>query len=68
MILPIDDSMMCAYDLVKSACFGDSGGPLYDLENNMLIGVVSWGISCGSPPTVYSRIASQVRVSRKISF
>ena len=54
--------MMCAYDEDKSGSYGDSGGPLYDLENNMLVGVVSWGADpCYEQPSVFSRIASQVR-------
>lgn len=56
-ILP---SMMCAYDSGKDSCNGDSGGPLFDAENNIQVGVVSWGYSCaGSYPGVYARIANQ---------
>jgi len=37
-------------------CMGDSGGPLVD-DNGCIVGVVSWGIPCGTPhPDVYSRI------------
>ena len=38
----VDDTMMCAYEVDTSGCFGDSGGPLYDLENDLLVGVTSW--------------------------
>lgn len=27
----------------------DSGGPLYDKENDALVGIVSFGIGCASP-------------------
>lgn len=39
-----------------------TGGPLYDKENNVLVGIVSWGIGCADTffPGVYSRVADQV--------
>lgn len=61
----ITSNMMCAADFengsAQDACSGDSGGPLYDSENNVLVGVVSWGYKCAEPdyPGVYSRISSQ---------
>ena len=38
-------------------------GPLYDTENDVVVGVVSFGIGCADPnyPGVYARISSQVR-------
>ena len=36
------------------------GGPLYDKERNVLVGVVSGGVKCGEAPGVYARIADQV--------
>jgi hypothetical protein len=55
-------SMMCATDPGQSGCFGDSGGPLMDAENNNIqVGVVSWGNeNCNdATPGVYSRISNQ---------
>ena len=59
----ITENMMCAIDVNQDACIGDSGGPLYDRENNILVGIISWGSpSCGDEdfPGVYSRVGSQV--------
>ena len=45
-----------------TGCYGDSGGPLYDKDRNILVGVTSGGPShCAEgAPHVYSRIADQV--------
>jgi trypsin len=58
----ITNNMMCARDTDKDSCQGDSGGPLYDSENNVLVGVVSFGIGCADSnyPGVYARVSSQV--------
>jgi len=55
------ESMMCASDIGKDACSGDSGGPLYDELNNVVVGVTSWGLGCAreSYPGIYSRIANR---------
>ena len=49
------------------SCLGDGGGPLYDSDNNLLVGVVSWGYGCtdASFPSVYSRISNQVIITLK---
>jgi trypsin len=41
------------------SCNGDSGGPIIDPVNNVLVGVVSWGDGCARPrdPGVYARIS-----------
>ncbi|KAL5278364.1 hypothetical protein ACFFRR_003159 [Megaselia abdita] len=53
----IRSTMFCASGGVKDACQGDSGGPL--VQDNILIGVVSWGVECGDPkyPGVYSKLS-----------
>jgi len=58
----IKDSMMCARDTDADSCNGDSGGPLYDKDNNVLVGLTSWGKGCANAnyPGVYSRIAHEV--------
>mmetsp|Transcript_38738 Transcript_38738/g.75644 ORF Transcript_38738/g.75644 Transcript_38738/m.75644 type:complete len:364 (-) Transcript_38738:105-1196(-) len=60
----ISDNMMCAFsDAGQDACQGDSGGPLIrrgnDAAGDLLVGIVSWGVDCGTMPGVYSRISSQ---------
>lgn len=49
--------MFCASGGDKDACQGDSGGPL--MQDNILIGIVSWGVECGDPkyPGVYSKLS-----------
>ena len=36
--------MICAGKKGKDSCIGDSGGPLYDKANDVLVGITSWGI------------------------
>lgn len=64
----IDDSMMCAADPNEDACSGDSGGPLYDAENDVLVGVVSFGKECALPdfPGVYGRISQEFEWIRSV--
>eukprot|EP01083_Nonionella_stella_P180464 643667_1 len=57
----ITDRMICAKATGKDACQGDSGGPLvvHDGNNDVQVGVVSWGIGCASRsfPGVYARVS-----------
>lgn len=56
----VEPDMICASSPVKSSCNGDSGGPLYDRVNDLIVGVVSFGVRCGETghPGVYSRIST----------
>ena len=48
---------LCAYAKGKDACQGDSGGPLIRAAGEpVLVGIVSWGIGCGTNAGVYARI------------
>lgn len=53
----ITRSMMCASQLGKDACSGDSGGPM--VCNGQQAGIVSWGMQCAdsSYPGVYTDIS-----------
>merc|ERR1711981_1143273 len=58
----ITDGMICAGESGKDSCQGDSGGPMVHFDesgNPALVGVVSWGIGCGSwlKPGVYAKVA-----------
>ncbi|KFD57493.1 hypothetical protein M514_01596 [Trichuris suis] len=65
-------TMLCAGLLGerKSACFGDSGGPLACEMNNVwvLYGIVSWGRECASPtsPVVYTHVSYFIDRIREI--
>ncbi|GAB0095143.1 trypsin [Sergentomyia squamirostris] len=56
----ITDRMLCAgyFEGGLDSCYGDSGGPL--LSGNTIVGVTSWGISCGCPgyPGVYAKVSA----------
>ncbi|KAK6166001.1 hypothetical protein SNE40_022799 [Patella caerulea] len=56
----INSGHICVYQSGRSACNGDSGGPM--ICNNMLAGVTSWGISgcSGNYPSVYTRVSQYV--------
>lgn len=60
----IDASRYCAYDPGNrnDSCQGDSGGPLQvfrsDSNSTRIIGIVSFGIGCGTTlPSIYTRVA-----------
>lgn len=59
----ISESQYCAWDPCGKidTCKGDSGGPLQIFHKSHtahVIGVVSFGISCGTDfPSVYTRVA-----------
>ena len=56
--------MMCAARIGVDSCQGDSGGPLMvlgaNVEDDVQVGIVSWGIGCGTGifPGVYTRVSS----------
>ncbi len=58
--------MMCTSGLnYDGTCKGDSGGPLFDKDNDVVVGVVSWtqgGCFDGSNqyPGVYARVGTLV--------
>lgn len=63
----ISETQYCAYDPLgqKDSCQGDSGGPLqiypYGTPVSKVVGVVSFGVSCGSSfPGIYTRVASYI--------
>lgn len=56
----VDETNICSGPLTGgiAACSGDSGGPL--AQDNVLVGVVSWGIGpCGTvgAPSVYASVS-----------
>ncbi|XP_013133129.1 PREDICTED: trypsin, alkaline C-like [Papilio polytes] len=58
--LTITDNMLCSGWLDvggRDQCQRDSGGPL--IHNNVIVGVCSWGLGCGSPlyPGVNARVS-----------
>ena len=71
----ITPAMMCAIDTSGNTCRGDSGGPLYDEANNVLVGVSSFvanvpGQLCRPDvePAGFARIADQVRQASNCLF
>jgi len=59
----ITDNMVCATAVGKDSCQGDSGGPMFPaLDDDRVIGIVSFGIGCARPsfPGVYTRVDNYV--------
>lgn len=61
----ISENVICAGDLQsggRDACQGDSGGPLIAGDRPVLVGIVSFGDSCGqkNAPGIYTRVSSYV--------
>jgi len=57
----IYQSMLCTQTRNKDACQGDSGGPLVikgnTPEEDIQVGIVSWGIGCAYLPGVFARVS-----------
>lgn len=51
------------YEGYRSTCRGDSGGPLYDAENDVVVGVTAFGPGgCDFPLAVFTKVASGVSI------
>ena len=47
--------------LGKTACSGDSGGPMYDRGKSAVVGLTSFSkFPCDSAPVVYARVSAQI--------
>eukprot|EP00587_Corethron_hystrix_P007783 CAMPEP_0113304444 /NCGR_PEP_ID=MMETSP0010_2-20120614/4463_1 /TAXON_ID=216773 ORGANISM="Corethron hystrix, Strain 308" /NCGR_SAMPLE_ID=MMETSP0010_2 /ASSEMBLY_ACC=CAM_ASM_000155 /LENGTH=271 /DNA_ID=CAMNT_0000158653 /DNA_START=82 /DNA_END=895 /DNA_ORIENTATION=- /assembly_acc=CAM_ASM_000155 len=58
----ISRNMMCtSSNEGKDACKGDSGGDQTgnNAAEDLVVGLVSWGVGCGEHPGVYARISAQ---------
>lgn len=63
-------NMLCCDSslLGRDACDGDSGGPLFRREGgeDVLVGIISWGIDCAVHPGVYARVARKINWIRSV--
>ena len=67
---PIFSQQICAHGQGNDTCPGDSGGPLFCIQNGhpVAIGIVSGGpVICGAFPSFYSRICSDVEWVRNVT-
>ncbi|XP_013136128.1 PREDICTED: serine protease 27-like [Papilio polytes] len=58
---PVDPhTMLCVFHSAeRGMCNGDSGSALVNVENNLQIGFVSWGLSCArGAPDMYVRLST----------
>ncbi|ODM98508.1 Proclotting enzyme, partial [Orchesella cincta] len=64
----ITNGMVCAGGSGYDSCKGDSGGPLSVTRNSRAeqIGIVSWGVGCGSFPGVYTGYVGGEAVKTKV--
>nr|WBW70042.1 venom protein [Lampona murina] len=54
------ETMICAAAENAYACFGDNGGPLFQIKRGVatLIGIVSKEIACGYHPGIYTKVSA----------
>ena len=68
----ITPDSLCAAEVNKGSCQGDSGGPLVipgsSSEEDVQVGIVSWGIGCAEPERkLIRRFSGRVPLSQQIS-
>ena len=57
---------VCMYEEGRTACFGDSGGPLWDPVERKQYGIVSWGGRDCDRASVYAKVAYSLDVIKAI--
>lgn len=71
----VTPNMICAGHKTGGidACFNDSGGPLFHVNNDhtyVQVGIISWGFECGAPdfPGVYTKLSGYINwINKEIS-